>query len=131
MGVTVYAVYAARRMQTDSLARCVRDRRKRHRGNGFGPGNPLSDMPPQRRTGGAGGTRTPYLILAKDALSLMSYSPTSRGREARRLGCSRSSRVPPRRSASSIVRRGALERKGCSARIFPLARLPQGVCNVI
>ena len=26
--------------------------------------------------GGAGGTRTPYLILAKDALSLMSYSPT-------------------------------------------------------
>ena len=25
---------------------------------------------------GAGGTRTPYLILAKDALSLMSYSPT-------------------------------------------------------
>ena len=31
--------------------------------------------------GGAGGTRTPYLILAKDALSLMSYSPTSRGRE--------------------------------------------------
>ena len=27
-------------------------------------------------SGGAGGTRTPYLILAKDALSLMSYSPT-------------------------------------------------------
>ena len=27
--------------------------------------------------GGAGGTRTPYLILAKDALSLMSYSPAS------------------------------------------------------
>ena len=26
-------------------------------------------------SGGAGGTRTPYLILAKDALSLMSYSP--------------------------------------------------------
>ena len=26
---------------------------------------------------GAGGTRTPYLILAKDALSLMSYSPTN------------------------------------------------------
>ena len=29
--------------------------------------------------GGAGGTRTPYLILAKDALSLMSYSPTNLG----------------------------------------------------
>ena len=28
------------------------------------------------KVGGAGGTRTPYLILAKDALSLMSYSPT-------------------------------------------------------
>ena len=28
-------------------------------------------------SGGAGGTRTPYLILAKDALSLMSYSPTN------------------------------------------------------
>ena len=28
------------------------------------------------KSGGAGGTRTPYLILAKDALSLMSYSPT-------------------------------------------------------
>ena len=27
------------------------------------------------KSGGAGGTRTPYLILAKDALSLMSYSP--------------------------------------------------------
>ena len=29
-----------------------------------------------RISGGAGGTRTPYLLLAKQALSLMSYSPS-------------------------------------------------------
>ena len=45
-------------------------------------GTPCKDgtVPPSCSSpvGGAGGTRTPYLRLAKAALSLMSYSPTLR-----------------------------------------------------
>ena len=35
------------------------------------------------RIGGAGGTRTPYLMLAKHALSQMSYSPTEGNKKGR------------------------------------------------
>ncbi len=61
---------------------------------------------------GAGGTRTPYLILAKDALSLMSYSPTiavlAESLESRRLLPSTT------KSADSIVRRTDDKKKGPS-----------------
>ena len=61
---------------------------------------------------GAGGTRTPYLILAKDALSLMSYSPTitalAESLESRKL-------LPStKNSASLIVRRTDDKKKGPS-----------------
>ena len=70
-------------------------------------------------SGGAGGTRTPYLRLAKAALSQMSYSPTilprpecRSGKDSHTQPSRRAIRWPPMGSTSVQIAPGRENRKG-------------------